>query len=243
MQVYVGGNNGGVGVLQAHLSDSSAADYTDNWTSSGNADRTYTLDYSAASAGQTITVTWTLAPSNPGGGGITISGAALNRPPTVATAASAAPGTVTGTTTALSALGADDGGESNLTYTWATTGTPPAAVTFSANGNNAAKNATATFTKAGSYSFQVTITDAGGLTATSSVGVTVNQTLSNITVSPASASLNENATQQFAATAYDQFGQVLGTQPAFTWSSTGVGGVNSTGLYTAPALVRQAAPR
>ena len=82
--------------------------------------------------------------------------------PTVATAAAAAPATVTGTTTALSVLGADDAGESNLTYTWATTGTPPAAVTFSANGSNAAKNTTATFTKAGSYTFQVTITDAGG---------------------------------------------------------------------------------
>ena len=41
--------------------------------------------------------------------------------------------------------------------------------TFSANGSNAAKNTTATFSKAGSYTFQVTITDAGGLTATSSV--------------------------------------------------------------------------
>ena len=47
-------------------------------------------------------------------------------------------------------LGADDSGEPNLTYTWATTGTPPAAVTFCANGTNAAKTSTATFTKAGS---------------------------------------------------------------------------------------------
>ena len=99
--------------------------------------------------------------------------------PTVATAASATPNPVTGTTTSLSVLGADDGGESNLTYTWATTGTPPAAVTFSANGTNGAKNTTATFSQAGSYSFQVTITDAGGLTATSSVNVTVNQTLTS----------------------------------------------------------------
>ena len=41
------------------------------------------------------------------------------------------------------ALGAYAGGESNLTYTWATTGTPPTAVTISANGTNAAKNAAA----------------------------------------------------------------------------------------------------
>ncbi len=71
----------------------------------------------------------------------------------------------------MSVLGADDGGESNLTYTWVATGTPPAPVSFSANGTNAAKNTTATFTKAGNYSFQVTITDAGGLSVTSSVNV------------------------------------------------------------------------
>jgi hypothetical protein len=72
-----------------------------------------------------------------------------NAPPTLATPAAASPDPAPGTTTALSALGADDGGEAALTYTWSTTGTPPAPVTFSANGTNAAKNTTATFTKAG----------------------------------------------------------------------------------------------
>ena len=41
-----------------------------------------------------------------------------NAAPTIATAASASPSTVTGTTTTLSVLGADDGGESGLTYSW-----------------------------------------------------------------------------------------------------------------------------
>ena len=94
-----------------------------------------------------------------------------NATPTIATAANASPTPVTGTTTTLSGLGADTAGEANLTYTWATTGTPPAAVTFSANGTNAAKNTVATFTKAGSYSLQVTIKDQGNLTTTSSVSV------------------------------------------------------------------------
>ena len=158
-----------------------------------------------------------------------------NAPPTVATAASATPNPVAGTSTALSVLGADDGGESNLTYTWVTTGTPPAPVSFNANGTNGSKNTTATFTKAGNYSFQVTITDAGGLSTTSTVNVTVAQTLTAISVSPASATLNENATQQFTATAYDQFGTALSTQPSFTWAlAGGVGSVNAYGLYTAP---------
>jgi len=62
-----------------------------------------------------------------------------NLAPTVATAAAVSPSPVTGTTATLSALGADDAGAAALTYTWATTGTPPAAVTFSANGTNSAQ--------------------------------------------------------------------------------------------------------
>ena len=93
-------------------------------------------------------------------------------------------------------LGADVAGESTLTYTWATTGTPPAVVSFSINGSNAAKNTTATFSKAGNYTFQVTITDPNGLTATSSVNVTVNQTLTAIAVGPR---LGQSARRRHAA--------------------------------------------
>ena len=110
--------------------------------------------------------------------------------PTVATAAAATPGAVNGTTTVLTALGADvDTGAASLTYTWTATALPDGASppTFSVNGSNAAQNTTATFSAAGSYTFQVTIADPGGLTATSSVNVTVNQTLTTIAVSPSSA--------------------------------------------------------
>src|SRR5262249_55613421 len=138
---------------------------------------------------------------------------ATNQAPTIARAASASPATVTGTTTTLSVLGADDGGEANLTYTWATTGTVPAAVSFSANAPNPPKNTTATFHHAGPYTFQVTAKDAGGLTATSSVRVTVNQTLTSIVVSPASVVVATGATRQFTATARDQFAVALTTQP------------------------------
>ena len=169
----------------------------------------------------------------------TVSGTATvtvtNAAPTVATAASASPSPATGTTTTLSVLGADDGGAANLTYTWTTTGTPPAAVSFSANGTNAAKSVMATFTKAGSYSFVVTIKDAGGLTATSAVTVAVSQTLTSIAVSPASASVATGGTQQFTASAKDQFGAALSSQPSFTWSvvSGGVGSISTAGLYSA----------
>ncbi len=156
-----------------------------------------------------------------------------NTAPTIATPAAASPSTVTGTTTALSVLGADDGGEANLTYTWATTGTPPATVAFSANGTNAAKSTTATFTKAGSYTFQVTVRDASALTVQSSVTVTVNQTLTSIVLAPTTASVAASGTQQFTATARDQFATNLTTAPTFTWSTSGGGSVSAAGLFTA----------
>ena len=164
---------------------------------------------------------------------VSLTVAAPNNPPTIATPASATPNPVIASTTALSVLGADDKGEANLTYTWAATGTPPAAVIFSANGTNAAKNATATFTKAGSYNFQVTVKDQGNLTVTSSIAVTVNQTPTSIVVSPASATVGISATQQFTAAERDQFGTNLTTQPAFTWSVSGGGTISASGLFSA----------
>src|SRR5262249_31496432 len=106
---------------------------------------------------------------------LTYTGSSSNRPPTVLAPAPAAPTPVTGKNVNLSVQGADDGGASNLSYTWATTGTPPAPVSFSVNGSNAASNTVATFSRVGLYTFQVTITDANGLSATSSVQVTVAQ--------------------------------------------------------------------
>jgi hypothetical protein len=148
-------------------------------------------------------------------------------------------------------LGADDTGESSLAYTWSVTGGPAGAPspTFSANCTNAAKNTTATFYQAGSYTILVTITDPGGLTATSSTTVTVNQTLTSIAVSPAAPTVPDGGSQQFTATALDQFGKALATQPGFSWSlaAGSLGLLQSTGMYAAPlsgsgsATVRAAA--
>ena len=159
--------------------------------------------------------------------------------PTVATAAAASPNPVTSTTAALSVLGTDDGGEAALSYTWATTGTPPAAVTFSANGTNAAKSSTATFTAAGSYIIQCTIKDAGNLTVASPVTVTVNQTATSVAVTPASANVVITQTQQYSAVVKDQFGAALTAQPAITWSPASVtsGTLSVTGFFTANTTV------
>ena len=160
-----------------------------------------------------------------------------NQPPTVAKPAAATPNPVTATTTNLSVLGADDGGEGNLTYTWQATAEPSGAnPSFSANGTNGAKNTTVTFNRAGAYTFLVTITDSGGLTATSSVNVTVQQALTSIVVSPSAVTLAFGARQQFSAQALDQFSQPLATQPSFTWSKvSGRGSITKKGLYTAPS--------
>ncbi len=188
--------------------------------------------YTASYASGTATVV-----ASSGGVSGTASVTVINAVPTVATAASASPSTVTGTTTNLSVLGADSdgGGEPNLTYTWSATTIPSgaSAPTYSANGTNAAKNTTATVSAAGAYTFTVTITDAGGLSVTSSVNVAVSQTLTTISVTPLSGDIASHATQQFTATANDQFGTALSTQPSFTWSSGGSGSVSSSGLYTA----------
>jgi hypothetical protein len=167
----------------------------------------------------------------------TYSGSIGNQPPTVAQPATASPNPVTGTTTNLSVLGADDGGEANLTYTWQATTKPSGAnPAFSINGTNAAKNSVVTFDRAGAYTFQVTITDSGALTVTSSVNVTVNQVFTSIIVTPPSVTLVFGAKQQFTAQALDQFSQPLATQPSFSWSKvSGRGSITKSGLYTAPS--------
>ena len=68
--------------------------------------------------------------------------------------------------------------------------------------------------------------------------MTVQQTLSEITISPATATVTDTSTTQFTATAVDQFGKIMATQPGFTWSISngGIGSVSATGLYTAPAV-------
>jgi hypothetical protein len=166
-----------------------------------------------------------------------IDGGTSNPPPTVVTPASATPNPVTGTTSNLSVLGADNGGASTLTYTWSVTSAPAAAPapSFTVNGSNAAQNSTATFHAAGSYTLLATITDQGGLTATSSVTVTVSQTLTSVAVSPANVSLLGGATQQFTATARDQFNNLMSPQPSYTWTLSGAGALSSSGLYTAPS--------
>jgi hypothetical protein len=157
--------------------------------------------------------------------------------PTVAVAASASTRVVSGTKVNLSVRGADPAGAKTLIYTWSPLQMPSGAVApnFSANGTYAAQNVTVTFRQAGTYSFQATIRNSNGLSTTSIVTVTVGQTLARIEVTSSTSTVQQGATQQFAAIAYDQFDDELATQPSFIWSiAGGIGSVSRTGLYTAP---------
>ncbi len=86
----------------------------------------------------------------------------------------------------------------------------------------------------------MTITDAWGLSVTSSVPVAVAQGLTSITVSPATAAVVGLTTQQYVAVGYDQFGGPMSPQPVFTWSvaagsNIAAGTIDQSGLFTAPA--------
>ncbi len=156
-------------------------------------------------------------------------------PPIVASAASA---TLAGNqmSASLSVLGASQYSPGTLTYTWATIGTPPAPVTFSTNGNNSASNVTASFFRAGGYSFQVTITDPAGNSVTSNVDVTVGQVATTLTVSPGTGAVVPNGSLQFSAAASDQFGNPYAAAPV-SWAVSGGGTIDNTGRFTAGSVV------
>jgi hypothetical protein len=143
------------------------------------------------------------------------------KPPQIVTAPFAAPNPVTtGTTTVLTTLAADDGGEPALKYLWTTTGAPPGPVYYSVNGTNAAKNLTATFTRAGSYT----------------VAVTVNADV-KVRIEPPSRHMRTGEEEDFFASLSDQFGVPQGTQPTFTWwvqsDPTGRAGIDQDGHFKA----------
>src|SRR5271157_3581361 len=231
--VTVGGTQQFVATAKDQFGHALASQPKVTWASSGGKVTSLGLFTAPGTTGNLTVTAAVVGSSSRGSTSVTV--IPPNTPPQVLTAASAQPNPVTGTTAALSVLATDDGGESNLTYTWTTTARPTGAPvpTFSANGSNAAKATTVTFASAGSYTFKVTVADLGGLSATSVVNVVVNQTLTAIVVTPGSAALSAGQTQQFTAVAQDQFAQNMAAQPAFTWTAT-VGTITTAGFYTAP---------
>jgi hypothetical protein len=157
-----------------------------------------------------------------------------NTAPTVAvqaTAVTSAPSVVD-----LSVLGADlaeEGGEAGLTYGWLVSARPiGATVIFNPNGTNAAKVSRASVDMPGNYTFTAVIQDRGGLTVTSNVNATVTTAVTSIVVTPSSRLIASDATLAFTAVAKDQFGVALSPQPTITWSVSGGGTIDASGVFT-----------
>ncbi len=136
-----------------------------------------------------------------------------------------------GGSAALSLGASDDGGTGNLIYTWTPADTNPGLATFSTNGTIEAREATVTFTRAGTYRFDLLVTDAGGLTASQSLTVEVPQVLTRVTLSPANGAAGLGTTVQFEAASLDQFDQPMSVQAPVAWSSSGVGSLDSSGRF------------
>jgi hypothetical protein len=92
-----------------------------------------------------------------------------NAPPFIITPPTATPVLPGGTSTTLTVLAGDDGGERDLTYTWNVASKPIGAEdpTFSGNGTNSTKYVTVDIPTVGTYVFHVTVSDAQGLTVDS----------------------------------------------------------------------------
>ena len=194
------------------------------WSSSAGTITPYGLFTASGASNVTIT-----AQSGPVSGKTTVTVAAL---PTITSPLTATlNSTLTGA--ALQIRATDSLGGTDLSYDWSTVSAPSGgAAAFTANDSNAAANTSATFNKAGTYTFQVLVVERSGLDIAKTISVTVTS-VTKINVTPATATLAAGATQQFAAKEVDQFGNALATQPAFTWSAT-AGTIGGTGLLTAP---------
>ena len=88
---------------------------------------------------------------------------------------------------ALSVSASDaDGDDASLIYQWSVLTKPGGAAdpVFSPNGGNSAASSTVTFQQAGIYDLRVTVSDADGLSASSDVTVTVEQTAASVEIAP-----------------------------------------------------------
>ena len=263
LTVHVGGWNSS-GTLTAHLSDGSAADFVDSTTAaSGQYDRNYTLTYNAASAGQTLTISWVMAA---GAGNVTLNGAALSSQQQAGTATISAtagtPQTATVNTVFATALQATVKDASNNPVSGVTvTFTAPATGASAAFSGSATATAT---TNASGIAIAPALTangQSGAYTVTASaagVATTASFSLTNLARAPASisatagtpqsATVNTAFTTALQATVKDASNNPVsgvtvtftaptsGAGAAFSGSATATATTNAGGIATAPAL-------
>lgn len=158
--------------------------------------------------------------------------------PTILTTVTIAPAAVIleeGATQQFSAQAYDQYNDpiaSGVTYSWA--------VTNSNAGNISSSGLFTTGDTPGYYSSVVRVTaQHSSATRYGYASVTVSDStpdivLMSVTLSPTATILDQGAIQQFSATSYDQFGQVITSGVAYSWSVVNGGGsINQNGLFTA----------
>ena len=194
---------------------------TFTWSSSGPG----SIDAASGvySSGATATGTATVQAAN---GALTGTATVTVRhdAPVIVVAANASPTPVgAGGVATLNAYATSDLGQAALTYTWSTTGSTPAPVTFSGNGTNAAQNMPVTLTQPGAYPLQVTVTDTAGLSAVSAVIVTVAPLTapSNVTATPGDGVVLITWTPVPGATGYTVYRLNGGSYTAVGWQVAG----------------------
>ncbi|MGC4033596.1 MAG: PKD domain-containing protein [Tepidisphaeraceae bacterium] len=156
----------------------------------------------------------------------------------------------TDTTADVSVLASDDGPESALRYKWVVQSRPFGVrlPTYSVNDSNSAKNTTITFYAAGTYKFQVQVSDGTDYYGSAELTITVVPVFSGVQVIDPLVDLAAGASHPFKAVALDQFGRNWDpnnpVQPTITWSASGTAGGqidSATGVYQAPSAVTGAA--
>ena len=139
------------------------------------------------------------------------------------------------TTLTLTSVNGFSGGV-NLTISGIPNGVTPA---LSANGTSAKLTFNAATTvAAGTYQIAF-VGVSGSITVATNLTLTIaaHSILTSISVTRASASIAVGSTDKFTATADDQFGKPLSSQPAFTWSTSGGGSIGaSTGVWSAATV-------
>ncbi|MCK6488808.1 MAG: chitobiase/beta-hexosaminidase C-terminal domain-containing protein, partial [Planctomycetes bacterium] len=166
-----------------------------------------------------------------GGGDPVATTIRINAAPRIVSLA-AEPAPVLGTTTTLRLTVADDDDLATVVALWSLPDSAPHAV-LSGNGQPVAP-ITATFNRAGAYPFTVVVTDPLGLSATTTLSVTVQAVPSLVTVSPATSVVQAGATAAFTALVQDQFNQEILGAPV-NWSATAgaMAGTSTEGVLTA----------
>ena len=154
--------------------------------------------------------------------------------PSITSGPTASSPTLAGTKTTLR-VGATSSDGSALTYTWHTEHVPPGAPTPKFSTPTAASTSVQVY-KDGTYTFQVSVTDASGNTVTGVNQVVVTQVASGLRLTPHGAKVKIHGTQQYKVVVLDQFAHPMRINPTVTYHvGSGVGSISSSGLFSAGA--------